>query len=176
MKLTFIPKTLTMSLVILYAAVSGYSQTATPNLIERQVSQDGDPGRGGNNRQNLLRQLNLSREQIQLIRRNNMARRPLMTAAQSRLREANRQLDQAIYADIIDEAAISARTLEAQEAQSDLIRLRSEGELAIRKVLTPDQLRVFRELRERFEIRRDRIEKTVQERKSGNNPPNGPSR
>jgi Spy/CpxP family protein refolding chaperone len=101
-------------------------------------------------RPNLLQELNLSREQIQQIRRINQARRPLMQEAQRRFRQANRALDEAIYADSPNEADIQARMKEVQMAQAEVIKIRTTSELAIRKVLTPEQLVKFRELREKF--------------------------
>ncbi|MBK6721880.1 MAG: hypothetical protein IPG58_00930 [Acidobacteria bacterium] len=48
---------------------------------------------------NMLRQLGLSREQIQRLQQINRTRKPLMDVAQEKLRNANRSLDEAIYAD-----------------------------------------------------------------------------
>ncbi|HEX8367224.1 MAG TPA: Spy/CpxP family protein refolding chaperone [Pyrinomonadaceae bacterium] len=101
-------------------------------------------------RPNLLQELNLSREQIQQIRRINQARRPLMQEAQQRFRQANRALDAAIYADSPNETDVQARMKEVQLAQAEIIKIRTTSELAIRKVLTPEQLVKFRELRENF--------------------------
>jgi Spy/CpxP family protein refolding chaperone len=101
-------------------------------------------------RPNLLEELGLSREQIQQIRRINQARRPLMQEAQQRFREANRALDMAIYADSPNDADVQARMKDVQLAQAEVIKIRTQSEFAIRKVLTPEQLVKFRELRERF--------------------------
>lgn len=100
---------------------------------------------------NLLKHLGLSREQIQRVRRMNAARRPLIRAAQMRFREANRLLDTAIYADEVNEEDVRARLRDVQLAQADLIRLRSMDELAVRRLLTAEQLVRFRELRSRFD-------------------------
>lgn len=101
-------------------------------------------------RPNLLQELNLSREQVQQIRRINQTRRPLMQEAQMRFRQANRALDEAIYADSPNDADVQARMKEVQLAQAEIIKIRTASELAIRKVLTPEQLVKFRELREKF--------------------------
>lgn len=103
----------------------------------------------------LLRELGLSREQFQQIRRMNQERKPVMDAAHRRLNEANRALDQAIYADALNEQDIETRMKEAQAAQSDMVRLRFMNELQVRKILTPEQLIKFRELREKFEQMRE---------------------
>ncbi len=115
----------------------------------------------------MLAQLGLAREQKQEIRRLNAERKPLMQSAQLRLREANRLLDEAIYADVIDESAIEERLREVQSSQGDIQRIRNSGELAIRKLLTPEQLVRFRELRQRFE--RGRIRQEVVERRQNVN-------
>jgi Spy/CpxP family protein refolding chaperone len=107
-------------------------------------------GRRQEPRINLLRQLGLSREQIQRIRRLNAARRPLVQAAQERFREANRQLDAAIYADEVNEEDVRARLKDVQLAHAELIRIRSMDELAVRRLLTAEQLITFRQLRNRF--------------------------
>jgi Spy/CpxP family protein refolding chaperone len=101
-------------------------------------------------RPRLLQELNLSPEQIQQIRRINQSRRPQMLEAQRRLHEANRALDAAIYADSPNEADVQERMKEVQAAQAEIIKIRTASELAVRRVLTPEQLEKFRELRENF--------------------------
>lgn len=73
-----------------------------------------------------------------------------MQEAQQRFRQANRALDAAIYADSPNETDVQARMKEVQLAQAEIIKIRTTSELAIRKVLTPEQLVKFRELRENF--------------------------
>lgn len=110
------------------------------------------------NKINFLAQLGLSREQIQQIRRLNQERRPLMVAAQMRLRAANRALDEAIYSDTMSDNDVDARTKELQDAQAEVVRIRSMSEFSIRKILTPEQLARFRELRAQFEEVRKNVE------------------
>lgn len=114
---------------------------------QRRMAADGRP--------NLLRELGLSHEQVQAIRRMNQARRPLMEDATRRLREANRALDMAIYADNLNQDDVDARLKELQSAQAEVAKLRFQGELELRKVLTPEQLSKFRVLREQFGRRRE---------------------
>ena len=106
-------------------------------------------------RPNLPRELGLSQEQLQAIKRMNQARRPLMEDANRKLREANRALDMAIYADDLSEADITARLREFQLAQAEVAKLRFQGELELRKILTLEQLTKFRTLREQFGRRRE---------------------
>lgn len=117
-------------------------------------AQDGPPPEAANQfapqRPNLLEHLGLSQDQIRQIRLMNRERKPLMEAAQQRLREANRALDMAIYGDEVDDGAVQARLKEFQAAQAEVAGLRFRSELALRKILTPDQVVRFRNLRARL--------------------------
>ena len=99
---------------------------------------------------NLFRELGLSPEQFQQLRKLNAARRPDMEAAQQRLRAANRALDAAIYADSPSDVDVHTKLSEFQQAQAEVARIRFDSELAIRRILTPEQLVKFRDLRQRF--------------------------
>jgi Spy/CpxP family protein refolding chaperone len=96
----------------------------------------------------LFRRLGLSQEQMQQIRKINQEKQPLMREAQKRLGDANHALDLAIYADTVNEDEIQTRLKEVQAAHDEVIKLRSSMELAVRKVLTAEQLTKFRQLRE----------------------------
>ena len=102
-----------------------------------------------NNRPRIMEALNLSREQMQQLRRINQTRRPFMQQAQRNWREAQLNLDAAIYADDASEEEIRLRLKEAQAAHNEFIKARTETEFLIRKILTPEQLEKFRQLRER---------------------------
>ena len=152
--------------------VPGYSQDGPP---PDEIANDERPGM---RRPNLLAELGLTREQVQQIRRLNQERRPVMQEAQRRMREANRNLDMAIYGDAVSDAEFQTRLKEFHSAQAELARLRFEGELSVRKVLTPEQLVRFRELRRKFaEARKDNQQRRRQ-RRNGNMPPmqDGPIR
>jgi Spy/CpxP family protein refolding chaperone len=101
-------------------------------------------------RPNLLQQLGLAPDQLRQIRQLNQQRKPMVDEAQRRVREANQALDAAIYADSVDENDVKARLNELQQAQSEVARIRFTNELAIRRILTPEQLGRFRELRRQF--------------------------
>ena len=141
-------------------------------------AQDGPPpGDGprddhGDGRPNLLAELGLSPEQVQQIRRMNQSRRPAMMQAQRRMHDANRALDMAIYRDTFKEEEFQTCLKEVQAAQSDLARLRFENELSVRKILTPDQLVRFRDIRRRFEEQRENeIRERRQKRRMGREGP-----
>lgn len=103
-----------------------------------------------NQRPNLMAELGLTLDQLEQIKRINQQSKSQMRDAQQRLREANQSLDEAIYADAIDELNIKARLKDAQTAQAEVRKLRSMTELAVRRILTPEQLVKFREVRQRF--------------------------
>ena len=107
-------------------------------------------------RPNLLGELGLSPEQTQQLRRMNIERKPRIEAANRRLREANRNLDQVIYGDSVDDGEFQIRLKEFQAAQAEVARIRFESELNVRRILTPDQLVKFRDIRRQFaETRRE---------------------
>jgi Spy/CpxP family protein refolding chaperone len=142
-------------------------------------SQDGPPPDSvadddrGERRPNLFAELGLSPEQVQSIRRLNQARRPQMMDAQRRLREANRDLDISIYSDATPDAEFNSRLKEYQTAQAEVARLRFEGELSVRKVLTAEQLVRFRELRRRFAEARNAEQNNRRMRRRQRNMPQG---
>lgn len=123
-------------------------------------------------RPNLLAELGLSPDQVQQIRRMNQERRPAMMEAQRRMRDANRNLDIAIYGEAISDADFQTRLKEFQAARAELDRLRFEGELSVRKVLTPEQLVHFREIRRRFaEARQNNMQDRRRQRRRQGTPP-----
>jgi Spy/CpxP family protein refolding chaperone len=123
-------------------------------------------------RPNLLAELGLSAEQVRRIRRMNQERRPMMVQAQERMRMARENLDLAIYSDSVSDADFQARLKEFQTAEAELARLRFEGEMSVRKLLTPEQLVRFRDLRRRFaEQRRDMRQQRRRQRRGPGFPP-----
>lgn len=125
-----------------------------------------------NRRPNLPAELNLTIEQIAGIRRINREKRPATRLAQQRLREANRSLDQAVYNDNYVDADVQARVHDVQAAQAEVIKLRTESELAVRRILTAAQLAKFRELRSRFTENTETRPNRRQNRRSGFPPRN----
>ncbi|MGI8641161.1 MAG: Spy/CpxP family protein refolding chaperone [Pyrinomonadaceae bacterium] len=122
-------------------------------------------------RPNLMTQLGLTQDQIKQIRQINQEKKPQMREAQERLREANRNLDQAVYADAANDVQIQARLKELQSAHAEIIKIRSVTELAVRKILTPEQLARFRDVRRQFMERKE----DMKERRK-NRPMNLPNR
>jgi len=145
---------LTLILGFLFA-FSAMGQDVKPDPAAAQ------PGNG-----NLLEQLGLTPDQVREIRQLNKQRKPAMEGAKLRVVNANRDLDAAIYADNVDEAQVNAQLAELQIAQADVARIRFTNELAIRRILTPEQLGRFRDLRRQVETamqgrRQERMENGI---------------
>lgn len=157
---------ISLTAIALFAAV-GLGQDTKPTESQPQDAPRSAVNQSPDVRANVLRQLGLSPEQVQQIRRATVARKPQMDAAQTRLREANRSLDEAIYADVVDEVVFRERLKEAQLAQAEVAKIRFMSELAVRRILTPDQLVRFRELRERFEKAREEFQTNRQMDRKG---------
>jgi Spy/CpxP family protein refolding chaperone len=115
-------------------------------------------------RMNILRELGLSPDQVRQMRLINQDVRIKRQAARKQLNEAGRNLDQAIYAQTVDDALFAQRLKEFQDAQGEMTRVNFENEFAIRKVLTPEQLVRFREIRRRFNEARENFQRQRQNR------------
>lgn len=128
----------------LFLFSASYSQTAP----DAQFPVDNPPKI--DQRGQILGRLGLSPDQLQQIKELNKQRRPQNLAAQKRLTDARRALDEAIYSDNVDIDIFRMRMTEFREAQGEVARLRYEHELNIRNILTAEQLVRFRELRKQF--------------------------
>ena len=154
---------LLLLLIVAVVAISSQSLAQGP-------PPDGPPpgDRPDDHRPNLLAELGLSPEQVQQIRKMNQERRALTMRAQRRMGEANRALNEAIYADNFSDADYQVKLKEFQAAQTEVDRLRFESEVSVRKVLTPEQLVKFRELREQFaQKRRENMQERRDQRRDG---------
>lgn len=93
--------------------------------------------------------LGLTPEQMSRIREIRERHRAERQSAHQRLVQARRALDQAIYADEVNEGEVERLARELAEAQGAEVRLRAATELSIRRVLTAEQLNTFRAIRMR---------------------------
>lgn len=134
----------------------GEPETPQAQIDARRPNRDGD----------LVRQLNLSPEQIEKIRAIREGNRELRRQIGQRIRAARVALDRAIYVENADETVVEQRARELAEAQSAQVRLQALAELSVRRILTPEQLQTFRNLRLRAERRNRRM-------RDGNLPPLG---
>ncbi|MCA1632637.1 MAG: Spy/CpxP family protein refolding chaperone [Acidobacteria bacterium] len=153
-------------------------QDAAPEPQEGST-QPGRPGRGG---ANLLLQLNLTPEQLTQLRDIRAQSEQQARALTRRLNMARRALDEAIYADDLNETLIEDRARELAAAQAALVRLRAQTELRVRRVLTAGQLQSFRDLRQSARLRQReqrRLERGFRQRpRPGDRPalrPNAPA-
>ena len=144
------PKLMVFLSLLLFGGIGVFAQNGPPP--ERpQDARFGPPGPPPEDeRPNILRELGLTREQFQAVRRINAERKPVEQAARQRFQEANRALNMAIYSDSVNDADFRGRLTEFQSAQAELARIKFSNELAIRKLLTPEQLVRFRDIRKRF--------------------------
>ena len=143
------PLFLLLTVTILFVS-TGLAQDQPPSDLGRPAG-DGPRHTDEGRRPNLLRELGLSNDQLEQIRKMNVERKPQMEAAQRSLRESIAALDAAIYADSVDQETVSLRIKDFQAAQAEIARIRFNSELTVRQLLTPEQLIKFRELRKRFE-------------------------
>lgn len=141
-------RTFGLAVSVVFVAAFFFAASAVNGQVERPLQNERRADK--NPRPSLLNELDLSPEQVAAIRRINRENQFSIRQAQQRLREANRNLDSAIYADSIDETEIQARLREAQNAQIEVVKNRTARELAVRKLLTAQQLERFRDLRQKF--------------------------
>src|SRR2546421_8108910 len=129
------------------------AQTAAATTQQPSQQQEGAAQSNPNDPVSLLGQLNLSQEQIGQMRAIQGESVPQARELTRRLNQARRALDEAIYSDAVDESLIEQRARDVADAQAALVRLRAQTELRVRRVLTPEQLQRFRDLRQ--EARRE---------------------
>lgn len=131
-------------LLILVAGISAAGQTAQPPQ---------PPGPPQPNLGDPIRQLNLTTEQLEQIRLIREQNRDERSSINQRVRETNRALQEALDTDSPEENVVEQRLRDAGAAQSAAMRLRILTELKIRRVLTPDQRVMLRNLRRRVHER-----------------------
>src|SRR5438067_1435922 len=155
------------------------AQTTAATQQQPSQQQEGAAQSNPNDPVSLLGQLNLSQEQIGQMRAIQGESVPQARELTRRLNQARRALDEAIYSDTVDESLIEQRARDVADAQAALVRLRAQTELRVRRVLTPEQLQTFRDLRQ--QVRREqRIQRQLNRGVNPNNPnrvnPNNPNR
>ena len=102
---------------------------------------------------NLMQRLNLTPEQRRQLREIRRQSEPELRDLARRLRLARRALDEAIYGSAADEALVEQRSRELAVLQNLLAHHRALTELKVRRVLTDEQLRLFRRLRQEAQRR-----------------------
>jgi Spy/CpxP family protein refolding chaperone len=152
----------TLLALILFAVSSAYGQGQQQPAPEQsqKIGQMEDP----------VRQLNLSPEQREKIRSIREQTKSERVALNERVREANRALEEVLDTDNPDEALVEQRTHDVAVAQAAAMRMRILTEVRIRRVLTAEQLAIWRTLRQQArQLRRDRfLTEGQQQRRQGN--------
>ena len=133
----FVRLTLSLTVLILSAYAISYAQDPQPNSAPPQDAPD------------LLGRLRLSPDQIQRIRLIQRDTKDERATIQQRLREANRALEESLDAENVDESLIDQRMQDVNAAQNAQLRLRIQTELRIRRILTPEQLAMLKDIRVR---------------------------
>lgn len=128
------------------------------------------PPRPDDDRNEILKQLNLTQDQFRAIRKLLGDNLPKVRDAQREFRDAQEDLDAAIYADTVDDTAVQNLAKRVTEAQAALIRLRVANEFAIRRVLTPEQVTKFREIRQQQLLQKMMQERFRMQRQNGDGP------
>jgi Spy/CpxP family protein refolding chaperone len=108
----------------------------------------------------LMRRLSLTAEQRERLREIREQSESDARELARRVRPARRALAEAIYADALDASAVERRARALTDAQAEMLRLRTATELKVRRVLTPEQLRAFRDLRRQAQ-RRQRLQRRL---------------
>jgi Spy/CpxP family protein refolding chaperone len=133
----------------------------TPFTLDRTVAQQPDQPNDAAQRpvaDDLIRELNLTpeqREQIRGIRQQNQEERMLINR---RLREANQTLQEALDLDNPDEVVIEQLVRQVATLQGAQMRMRVLSEVRIRRVLTPEQRSLLRNLRLSRQLRRNPLQ------------------
>jgi Spy/CpxP family protein refolding chaperone len=115
---------------------------------------DGRGPRGGEMRERahrrdgaaLERQLGLSEEQAEQLRRLRAEERKLAIRRHADLAIARLDLDEALDAPTVDEKLVASRVRAVSDLQAAEVRARADRRLAVRKVLTPEQQQKLRQL------------------------------
>ena len=162
---------------LLFSAPGARAQTGAappPAQAQENAATQANP----NDPAALLKQLNLSPDQIAQVRAIQSENVPQARTLNQRLNQARRALDEAIYSDTVDEALIEQRARDVADAQAALVRLRAQTELRVRRVLTPEQLQTFRQLHQQalIEQRRQRREQRIERQLEGGANPRRPAR
>ena len=124
-----------IGVLLLAALTSNAQQDPPPNSPQ--------PGSGPD----FLEQLRLTPEQRQKIREIQRDTKDERAAIGMRLRESNRALEDALDAQTLDDNLIEQRLQAVAAAQTAQIRMRIQTEVRIRRILNPEQLAVWHELR-----------------------------
>lgn len=121
---------------------------ASSNSFANVVTPQDPPAQTQTTSPDLIQELQLTPEQRQKIRAIREEMKNERATINQRVRETNFALEQALEADKPDEALIEQRLRDAATAQAASMRMRIQTELRIRRILTLEQLAIWRALRQ----------------------------
>ncbi len=142
-------------------SVSSFAQGDPPPPVGDEFDQPALPDNRG---QVIARVLGLSNEQKIQIRNINQNQRLQLQSANERLKNARANADKVIYQDTLDEALVEIVIRDVALAEAEITRIRMKSEIAMRNLLSPEQLVKFRKLRAQFEARRQNAEQIRKDR------------
>ena len=120
----------------------------------------------GHHGQRLAKALGLSEEQREQIKAIFRKHRDEIAPLRKEMVSGRRELRNLIQSDKPDEAAIRVQTGKIAATSGDLAVLRAKVSREVRMVLTPEQIRKFRDLQEKRDRRIDRMMNRGEERHS----------
>lgn len=131
--------------LLIFSSVATIAQQKADQLTQLPQEKTDPPKRLS---AKILQELDLTPDQIQRIRAVNQKMRIQLRQALLRLKQANNELDEAMYANELNEATVMEKLRNLQIAQAEVTKLRIQLELEFRKILTSEQLEKFRRLRQ----------------------------
>jgi Spy/CpxP family protein refolding chaperone len=120
----------------------------------------------------IISHLNLTPDQMDKIKAIGAEQRDERQATMRRIRQAEKALDDAIYVENADESVIAARAKEVADARAEQVRLQALREVRIRRILTPEQLVSFLDLRR--QVRQNQLQRRMEQQRSQNANKPGP--
>lgn len=131
--------------------------------LRQKLGQGLNPGFGGGMQARVwARALKLTDEQIVRMRQIMRSSAENYISTQRQVQEKRLQLERATFSENINEEALKQMAIELGKLEGQMVFLRTRVQLQIRNILTPEQLKIYNELRFGFEPENDLQEKNSQ--------------
>lgn len=132
-------------LILIAVAAAGLGTVA----LAQPPGRPGGPGGPGGPGPRLKEELGLSEAQETQIRKLHLDQRKAQIRRRADLEVARLELHDLLAADTVDEKAVQAKVQQIADLEAANLRARVDTQLAMRKVLTPEQQKKFKELHQR---------------------------
>jgi Spy/CpxP family protein refolding chaperone len=116
-------------------------------LAQRPEAAQPGPPHGRSHMSMMKQELGLTDEQVGQLRKLHSDQRRAAIRRRADLRIARMDLDELLNAATVDEKALGTKMKEIGDLQAAALKARVDSRLALRKVLTPEQLQKMKELR-----------------------------